>query len=162
MVRITASSIAPGCFSALFWSAFYNGLSEEFGWRGYVLPRFQARWNALFSSLILGLIWISWHTRFFTGVVLHSLAGKPIDPGFWEWALWIMASSVFLTWIFNNTRGNVLAAVLFHASMNAGAVIFWCCSVPWHWSGVLVVASILIVLNFGAKNLLKTSSLATA
>jgi membrane protease YdiL (CAAX protease family) len=36
-------------------------MSEEFGWRGYVLPRFQAKWNALVSSVVLGAIWASWH-----------------------------------------------------------------------------------------------------
>ncbi len=151
----------PEMFFSAFLIGILNGLSEEFGWRGYVLPRFQAKWNALVSSLILGFIWMSWHTSFFTDVILNPLRGIPVKSGFWEWALWIMASSVIITWIFNNTRGSVLAAVLFHASMNAGAVIFWCCSVPWHWSGVLVVAPILIVLIFGAKNLIKTSSLAT-
>ena len=145
----------PGMYFGAFLAGLYSGLSEEFGWRGYALPRFQAKWNALISSLILGVIWVSWHTRFFTQVVLNPLGGIPTDPGVWEWALWIMASSVFTTWIFNNTQGSVLAAVLFHSSMNAGAVIFWCCSVPWHYSAVLVVATILIVIIFGARSLVR-------
>lgn len=145
----------PGMYFGAFLAGLYSGLSEEFGWRGFALPRFQAKWNALISSLILGVIWVSWHTRFFTQVVLNPLVGIPTDPGVWEWALWIMASSVLTTWIFNNTRGSILAAVLFHTAMNAGAVIFWCCSVPWHYSAVLVVATILIVIIFGAKSLLR-------
>ncbi len=50
----------------LFIQAFISsGMGEEFGWRGYALPRFQAKWNALISSIILGLIWPSWHIQAF-------------------------------------------------------------------------------------------------
>jgi len=62
------------------------GIQEEFGWRGYVLPRFQARWNALASSLILGVIWAFWHV----GSWLIP-PGNPSRQGYFGWfALWIV------------------------------------------------------------------------
>ncbi|MEM8860440.1 MAG: CPBP family glutamic-type intramembrane protease, partial [Chloroflexota bacterium] len=36
-------------------------LGEEFGWRGYALPKLQQLFSPLSSSLILGLLWGFWH-----------------------------------------------------------------------------------------------------
>lgn len=38
---------------------------EELGWRGYALSRFDAVFNPLLSSLVLGMIWAAWHIPMF-------------------------------------------------------------------------------------------------
>jgi membrane protease YdiL (CAAX protease family) len=146
----------PRLFISSFVVALFNGLSEEFGWRGYVLPRFQAKWSALVSSIILGVIWTSWHTQFFTGIVLNYLS-KGIRPqaDTWEWALGMILLSVFMTWIFNNTNGSILAAILFHAMWNSAVVLFFCCGGPWRWDALLLIVVILIVIVFAPKNLVR-------
>jgi hypothetical protein len=61
-----------------------------------------------------------------------------------------------MTWIFNNTNGNVLVAVLIHAMANSANSLFWCCgSSIWHRTGVWWLVAILIVILFGPKNLVR-------
>ncbi len=125
----------------------FCGLKEEFGWRGYALPRFQAKWNALTSSIVLGIITALWHLpTFFT-------PGEPLfgsELGIWlGWNMLIQI--VGYTWIFNNTNGNILALVLFHATTSVG--LFNVDGV--YYIGVLLLAAILIVAVFGPKNLVR-------
>jgi len=138
----------PWIIILTFITAFiFNGMTEEFGWRGYALPRFQARWNALTSSLILGIIVTSWH------IPLFFIPGHPHYQGnFWNWALWSILVNILMTWIFNNTNGSVLAAVLFHTMMNTGIIGM---GSVWYYQGVLLLAVILIVIIFGPRNLVR-------
>jgi uncharacterized protein len=92
--------------------AISNG--EELGWRGYVLPRLQARHTALVSSLIIGLIWAFWHAPLF-------LAPDNTSP-FPIFMVKIAADSVLYTWLYNNTRGSLLLVTLFHATGNTAGV----------------------------------------
>jgi membrane protease YdiL (CAAX protease family) len=126
---------------------FANGVLEEFGWRGYVLPRFQARWNALASSLILSVLWIAWH------------AGQWFVPGsnlygrdFWLWSLGMILLTIIMTWIFNNTKGSVLAAALFHATINTGVFALL---LDWRYYVLELLVVILIVVIFGPNNLVR-------
>lgn len=38
---------------------------EEIGWRGYALPRLSERFGLPISSIVLGMIWATWHLPLF-------------------------------------------------------------------------------------------------
>jgi uncharacterized protein len=137
-------------FPALITPFIMNGLAEEFGWRGYVLPRFQAKWSALKSSLILGVIWACWHISFF-----FVPGGGLYQRNFLEWAPWIILSSVIYTWLFNNTGGSVLIAALFHATANYTMFYLPTHASVWVNDLLILLAVILIVIIFGAKDLVR-------
>lgn len=86
-------------------------LSEEIGWRGYALERLQTRWNALTSSLMVGLAWGLWHLPLFfmVGTSQHEL-GIP----FIGFLVGMMANSILYTWLYNNTKQSLWSAILLH------------------------------------------------
>lgn len=86
-------------------------LSEELGWRGYALDRLQTRWNALVSSLIVGVMWALWHLPLFFMV---GTSQKEWGIPFMGFAMGVTALSVLFTWLHNNTGGSVWAAIFFH------------------------------------------------
>ena len=93
---------------------FTNG--EEIGWRGYALPRLQARHSALVASLVVGLASVLWHIpKFLT-------AGSAQDYPFWIFLLDNLAKAIIFTWVFNSTRGSLLTVTLLHAALNTSAV----------------------------------------
>lgn len=98
-------------------------LGEEFGWRGYALPRMLERWSPLLAGTILGLVWTLWHVPafLFSGIVVTPLA----DIGWY--ALGTTALSWLMTWLHVRGRGSLLVAGLIpHAVINAmGATGAW-------------------------------------
>jgi uncharacterized protein len=93
--------------------AIANG--EEIAWRGYVLPRLQAKHSALGSSLLVGVIWGFWHlpkylSHWDTTTFVFFMAG-------------ITARAVLYTWLYNNTKGSLFLTTLFHASGNTGGIL---------------------------------------
>jgi len=101
-------------FPALLFVLLLGGGLEEPGWRGFALPRLQARYSALTASIFLGAIWAVWHLpAFFAPYSAQS--GLP----FGWYLLHTIALSVILTWLFNNTRGSILMVMLLHAGLNA-------------------------------------------
>jgi len=87
---------------------------EEIGWRGYVLPRLQAKYSALTSTLILGVIWGFWH--------LPKYLSHWNTVSFALFMVHTMAAAVLYTWLYNGTKGSLLLTALFHAASNTTGV----------------------------------------
>jgi CAAX protease family protein len=91
-------------------------LGEEFGWRGFALPRLLGRWRPLTAALILGVIWWAWHLpTFFIPTLSQSHLSIPV------FLINSLALSVIMTWLFQRTRGDLLLMILVHAAANATA-----------------------------------------
>lgn len=101
-------------FPFLLFDAIANG--EEIAWRGYVLPRVQLKYSALTSALLVGVVWAFWHVPKF-------LSHWDTVTFTW-WFVDILAKSVLLAWMYNNTKGSLLLAILFHGSFNAAGIVF--------------------------------------
>ena len=129
--------------------AFFTGgaLFEEPGWRGFALPRLQQRFGPLVGTLILGALWGPWHLPMFL-VPGFNGAGTDfvgISIPFVAFVIGTTAMAVIFTWVFNNTRGSLLLAMLLHASLDAATpsfanpLVFLMLYVP------LVIAALLII-----------------
>ena len=91
------------------------GLGEESGWRGYALPKLQASMSAISASLIVTLWWVLWHLPrffYFDGFLDQGFSALPL------FALQLLLLSILLTWLYNSSRGSILAAALFHGGFN--------------------------------------------
>jgi len=91
----------------------YGGLSEEPGWRGFALPRLQAKLSPLVSGLLLGLLWALWHAPLRVG----GVGAQSLSDTLVQWTLIVLVSVIF-TWFFNRTRGSILVTALIHPAMN--------------------------------------------
>jgi membrane protease YdiL (CAAX protease family) len=100
-------------------------LFEETGWRGFLFPRLQARYGMLVASLLVGAVHAAWHIPVF----LIPSAGFGNLP-FALFALFVIALSVVMSWLYNNTGGSVFITGLAHAAFNA-----W----PLPWTAALVM-----------------------
>lgn len=92
-------------------------LGEEPGWRGFALPRLQGRYGPLVGSLILAPLWAFWHVPIW--LTAWRAAGMLDVYNLIVYVLFITAWTIVMTWVFNNTRGSVLMAILLHTSVDA-------------------------------------------
>lgn len=115
------------------------GPVEELGWRGFALPILQRRFVPFWAGLVLGVIWTVWHLPAFL------LSGTPQAAwGFMPFFAGAVACSVILTAFFNNARGSILLAMLFHFQMNNP---LWPDAQPYDMYVYVIAAVVVVWLN---------------
>lgn len=87
------------------------GLGEEVGWRGFALPRLQAKHSALGASLVIGMFWALWHVPAIFYRDTYVDMGWMVVPMLLTIAT---AGPVLYTWLFNASRGSLLPVILLH------------------------------------------------
>ena len=103
------------------------GFFEELGWTGFATPRLRQRYNVLQTGLIIGLPWAIWHILpalwlgFASGTIGGALSTVSylMDP-----FLFLVASRVFMVWVYDRTGGSLLVAMIMHMSLTSSARIF--------------------------------------
>jgi membrane protease YdiL (CAAX protease family) len=150
---IGISTRAPGLSPFMTWllMTFSYGVGEEMGWRGFLLPRLQAKRSALAATLLLAVIWAGWHLPAFgfrEGYVGLSVAGL---VGF---LVGLVAGAIVLTALYNASRGSILAVALWHGSWNwvstsDGLQGAWVAVM----TTVIIMAAPLLIWRFGARHL---------
>ena len=94
--------------------------SEEFGWRGYMLPVLSGWLGWRKASLIIGVVWGIWHAPLFL------IAGAPqAEMPFVLFLAGTIAMSVAFARLAVNTRFSVLPSIVLHWPINA-----WAWAVP--------------------------------
>ena len=140
------SGYGPGIIITAIVAAIFGGpLGEEIGWRGYAPPRLSAKFGKARASVLLGMVWASWHIPvFFIPGMDQSGQSLPV------YILQVTALSVAMAWLYWHTKGSLLLAVLMHTAINqskdivpsrvTGAANPWALSVsPVAWLTVLLL-----------------------
>lgn len=83
-------------------------LGEEPGWRGFALPRMQARRSPLVSAVILGVLVAGWHLPL---VVAGDIGPIGLVSTF--------SITIFYVWLFNHARGSVLLTLIAHSTQGS-------------------------------------------
>ncbi len=118
---------------------------EELGWRGYAQPKLQQRWGAFSSSLLVGIVWWTWH---------HwpmAVPGAPVK--YWlthfgasgAFLVFELANSVLMAWLYNSTGGSLPIAWAAHVGLSLGGQLVHINPFPFgfflvaFWGAALVV-----------------------
>ncbi len=143
----------------LLFSLIYGPLPEELSWRGYALDRLQKKWNALNSSIILGILWGLWHWPMFFMVGTYQSGEMPIGSmRFWlNFCAGIVATTILMTWIYNNTDRSTLSAILSHFMMNFTGEFLNLVDILEYYKAIwTVILAGVVIIVYGPKSLTRT------
>ncbi len=143
------SQLSPIWWIGVLISSLAYGIGEEAGWRGFALPRLQARMNALWSIFILTVFHALWHTPFFF-YRLHF-------EGFALFGFFIgmLAGGIIMTYLYNESGGKTLLPILFHTTFNIASQFSLETSpeIVYTLTTLQIIAAVIIVIVYRPKNL---------
>ena len=118
--------------TALFWGPIMNCITcfgEEWGWRGYLLPKMAEKLSPIPMLLINGVIWGLWHAPL-TAIGHNYGIGYPGFPftGIAMMCFFCIVMGIFLSYVTMKTK-SCIPAVLGHGAINSIAGLGLYCTV---------------------------------
>lgn len=110
---LKASALLELGTPALLAPFLFGPLGEEFGWRGFLLPRFVEKFSAIPACFIVGVIWATWHWPLFYKAIVKS----PVEEIFFVLAN-IIGMSFLIGVVYLRTQ-SLLLSMLMHWCINA-------------------------------------------
>ena len=109
-------------FSALFLGPlmnFFTCFGEEWGWRGYLLPKMAEKYKSIPTLLITGVIWGLWHAPI-TAIGHNYGVGYPGFPftGIAAMCFFCIVMGIFLSYVTLKTK-SCIPAILGHGAINS-------------------------------------------
>jgi uncharacterized protein len=95
---------------------------EEYGWRGYLLPRLLPL-GEIRATLLVGLIWGPWHVPFLLAGLNYP--GVNFWVAFLVFCFTVVVLSFAYTWCYVASSGSVVVVALLHQSFNTFSDTFW-------------------------------------
>jgi uncharacterized protein len=124
-----------------------GSLGEELGWRGFAQRLLQRRYSILAASVLVGMLWATWHTW----PALAPGGGVHADPLLILLSyVRLISAAVIYGWIYARTGGSVLLVMLAHAAHNLAIAflpgdLFATITMPLIISVLYLAAAILLV-----------------
>jgi len=129
-----------------------GALGEELGWRGFGQPRLQERFGALTASVVVGILWSTWHLWYvitpggFSNVTATDAVATYIR---------LISTSILYAWMYNSTKGSLFLAAIAHAGHNIALTLI---QSPWRVSDVSHLMSAVSYLLAAVAVVLMTNS----
>lgn len=110
---VTQAPLYNSLWLAVLWAPL-GALGEEIGWRGYLHKMLDLRMRGLFSSILVGILWFPIHVHFLSAGLFFVFF----------FALLILAYSVIIYALVQDTGFNVFLATLFHLAINLTNLLY--------------------------------------
>ena len=90
-------------------------LEEEFGWRGYLLPRIAARTGNAVAAILVGVVWAAWH--------LPLMLAHVWGVSFWYFLPMAVSAAIFASLGYFATGRSILGSVTVHYFFNTCSIM---------------------------------------
>lgn len=92
-----------------------GSIGEELGWRGYIQPRLMRKFNLFWASIIVGLLWSTWHC--WTILAPHGLSGDWLLDAVLTYAR-LVPTALLYGWLYHVSKRSLPVVMVSHAAHN--------------------------------------------